>query len=86
MTTKRDRSYHDLSAEEKVRYDGLRKRARETGWPQSKVIDDEADAMLGLRVVDTRTPGAWKPGAGVNRSEVDHQARNAGTSRDFGHQ
>lgn len=88
MTVKRDRSYHDLTAGEKVRYDDLRRRAREagSGTEEGKALDAQADALLGLRVVDTRTPGAWRPGAGIDRSEFDPGRGIAGTSRDMGHQ
>lgn len=82
MAYTRQRTYHDLSAEEKVRYDLLRKQAKLAPYKSAERerLQAEANAMLGLSFFSDFTGPA-----SINREPHDPGRRQAGTSRDPGH-
>lgn len=90
MDVVRDRSYGDLSPQERKTYDELRRQQRQASVTVERDrIKAKADAMLGLRVVDlSRFEGETGAKAEARRAdrEADAQGRRAaGTSRDPGH-
>jgi hypothetical protein len=96
MNVERQRSYHDLSPEEKARYDRLRGLAKRLGndpggvrakrcgsrRKRARRLYEAADAMLGLRIVEgSKTEQEHDPSYRVWRGSATHYVpRNGGGS------